>query len=747
MPNDFAQSPEGVLIITSGFDPVLRWDGLEDQAERAGLRAPAAALTLSGSGKGGIVGTYQGYVRFLDRFGNVSNLSPVSADYTAQESTGTITGATNAAPIVITSASHGLTTGARVEIEGVGGNGAANDIWDVTVIDGNRFSLNDSVGTGSYSGGGVWRAGVLTITYTNVATSSEPKVVRRQLLRNTAGQAITYYVDVDTEDLSGTTFHSTRLDTDLLAQESVALFDDDDFPIANAHDPPPDTKAYVANHINRLFYAGEVEYREGNVAVTFGSASVTGIGTEWTEVLPGRFLYVSGATKRYEVLAMDVPNQTLTLTEPYGSATQPYADYAIRPADVERRTVYYSESGQPESVPPFNALTLPDDGDLFTGLMPKDSWLYFLERRHIYRMTARTDPKKDGFVFLAMNRGCVNHRCWVVVEDRCFMLDEAGVHTWAGGEEAESISQPIADFFDGSNREWRINWKNKRFFHAAHHPPSEIIKWFVAFSGDYLPRHALCFEYRSKKWWIEEYPFPVGCSALGRFNGQPVVYLGTEARRVWMAEQGTLDVADAGRGTVRGTATGAGPLTLTDAAASFDTSLANVPVVVVEGRGKGQLRRVVSATATALTVSQPWLILPDSTSVYQVGGVPWRYRTGWFRFKNPREQNTPRRIEVLFQPCEEAATLDLRQYFDRSDVARVQKITRRPQEHDGVGTAKDRAEIEADLTRSSGFVQYRHDNTKEEYTDGPRFIRWELGGVQNADRVEVFQVSLDGVEQ
>lgn len=69
-----------------------------------------------------------------------------------------ITGATNASPIVVTSASHGLTTGARVTVSGVGGNTAANGTFVVTRIDANTFSLDSSTGNGSYTSGGSWHA-------------------------------------------------------------------------------------------------------------------------------------------------------------------------------------------------------------------------------------------------------------------------------------------------------------------------------------------------------------------------------------------------------------------------------------------------------------------------------------------------------------------------------------------------------------------------------------------------------------
>lgn len=69
---------------------------------------------------------------------------------------GSITNATNASPIVVTSSGHGLTTGARVTITGVGGNTAANGTFVVTVLDGNTFSLDGSTGNGAYTSGGTW---------------------------------------------------------------------------------------------------------------------------------------------------------------------------------------------------------------------------------------------------------------------------------------------------------------------------------------------------------------------------------------------------------------------------------------------------------------------------------------------------------------------------------------------------------------------------------------------------------------
>lgn len=74
--------------------------------------------------------------------------------------TGTVEGATNAEPIVITSTGHGLETGDLVVIYGVGGNTAARGTWQITVLDADTFSLDGSTGDGAWTEGGTWHKAV-----------------------------------------------------------------------------------------------------------------------------------------------------------------------------------------------------------------------------------------------------------------------------------------------------------------------------------------------------------------------------------------------------------------------------------------------------------------------------------------------------------------------------------------------------------------------------------------------------------
>jgi hypothetical protein len=69
-----------------------------------------------------------------------------------------VNAATNASPIQITTvAVHGLVTGDYVYISTVSGNLGANGFWKITKVDDSNFTLNNSIGTGAYTTGGIVR--------------------------------------------------------------------------------------------------------------------------------------------------------------------------------------------------------------------------------------------------------------------------------------------------------------------------------------------------------------------------------------------------------------------------------------------------------------------------------------------------------------------------------------------------------------------------------------------------------------
>lgn len=733
----------GTLMMTDGFGPVLRWDGKSPQAVEAGIAPPSTAPTVSGSGRGGIAGTYDAYVRFKDDQGRISDLSPVSEEYIAQSDTGTVTDATAATPVVITTdADHGLTTGDTVEISGVGGNVDANGVFSVTVLSSTTFELDDSSSESAYTGGGEWISGVETITYTNVPVSSDPKVTIRQILRNTAGQTDEYYVDVETTDLAGTTFTSTRNDEELSTQEAQALLDDLRNDLANVHAVPPATKLALVHHQDRMFYLGEEDYVAGSCKVEAGSTTVYGVGTDWKEAFAARELHVDGGSVTYTISSVDEDAQTLTLTTGYQDATDNFAAYAIRSNSFEAKHVAFSEAGLPESVPARNVLEIRQNGDQIRGGYASGPYVYVVEQRHVHRIAFGEDPLRDGGIFPASERGCLNQQSWSLVEDKAYMIDEQGCHVFDSNGD-QPIGAEVQEVFRPNSKSiWRINWKARRHFHSVLFEQQDTVRWFVCLGGCSRPFHALAYNFRLQRWWIEQYPRPITASCVGRLNGVPTVFLGSDARTVGAYWQGTMDFLDSSAaGTKRGTATSWTLTSLSDSTAAFEASAVGATVHIVDGTGRGQARRVVERTTAKLTVQHPWLIMPDATSVYQLGGVQWVWRSKRFRLS---ESNTTKStgLSLLFEPTENDATIGVQVHrdFNRSPVN--WKTPTSSQAGNQLRTDADKPHFVIDTSKELGHVNKSFPRKRAGGFDGPRYNTVELSGVTNDEPITVYELTL-----
>jgi hypothetical protein len=584
------------------------------------------------------------------------------------------------------------------------------------------------------------------ITYTNVAVPTQVNVVRRQILRNSSGQADVFYVDVDTTDLVATTFASTQFDPLLTAGTSVPIFDNDGNALANSHALPPDHKTVMAHHLGRMFTAVDKGYGRGGVVTVNGSTTVTGLNTDWRSALAGRFLWVRGASKSYQIASVNESAQTLVLTAAYTDASNPYADYGIRPAPAERRLVYYSQAGEPQSWPLTNAVSVQEDGDELTGLMVKSSFLYLIESRHIYRYTFQSNPAKDGFVFLSSNRGCVNNRCWVIAEGTAYMLDRSGIHAFDGGD-SEPISDPIQHLWRSESAGPQINWLAADRFFCVHSQDEQYIRWFVCLAGERYPRHAIVLSYREKRYWIEEFDRPYSAACEGTFDSRRRAFLGGEADKVYIGWHSTLDGIDPSAGTTRGTVASSSARRLTDPVGGplWPASIVGQSVVIVSGTGVGQRRRITAASAGVLTLLSDWDVKPDTTSVYQIGGIAWVWQSGWMRFVK-EESDNGRRVEVVFDPTADGSTMTMRLYRDYAAEALLWRTSRKSKENEGFQTVAGGDALVAPMSVPHGFAQVRMDGHKEMNLEGTRFVSVELSGVSEVSEQVIFQVVVDGVQ-
>lgn len=748
MPPSYAFSQEGDLYIARGDRNVQRWNGLGSFTD-AGVPAPSAAVTVSSSGTGTIVGSLYAYQRWLDADGRVSKLSPVSAVHTISATTGTITGATNASPIVITSASHGLSNGQTIKISGVLGNSSANGVWTVSAVTTNTFALDNSNGTGEYGSGGSWYRGASTIAYTGVTVPTDARVTRRQVLRNKDGDVKTFYIDVDDTTLSGTSFNSTNTDAQLTS--SVPLIDTNGNDLnVSRHGEPPSYKRFITHYKGRLWLAGQWKYKEGSVILTNGSASVTGIGTNFTSAMVGWEFFPAAGSRSYTVTAVNTSTQVLTIEANYAGTTDAYAYYTLTPpltstgGGAERRTVYFSEAGLPDSWALSRGLTVPEEensGEI-TGLIAYRTAVIIAHERILRRLVFASRPDSDGQVSTALYRGLVNQRCQVLVDGVLYMMDQRGIYMFAGNYD-EDISKVIRPLFDGTHETWRINWRKTEYFHAAYFSDDSTVKFYVVLTGGQYPQHALCYHTRQKRWWIEEYPVPFVSSCEGSLLGKHQVFLATTGRSVLAANRGSLDGVrhDAGY-TVRGTATSAGLCSITDSAASFSSSMVGLTVRIVDGTGKGQQRTINAATSTALTILEPWLIKPDTTSVYQIGGIEWNFRTGWFRWApSTAGAQSARALEITFDPTEDASYLAMRHYRSMRRTAENMGVDR---SQNNVTTAAQEPEIVVDTTTQAGTARQAITSSQSPRLYDADRMRFEVTGVPNSERQVVGEIVVEG---
>jgi hypothetical protein len=743
-PFSFAETPGGLLLLANGIDPMLKWDGLAGSATAAGVRPPGSALQLGGSGLGYVTGKLAAYQRFIDTDGNVSDLSPVSnlVDFGRDGFVEDASYDTKTGVVTVLSFGHGLATGDAVAIDGSDTLPILNGQYNVTVVDKDRFTLGGLSVTGGYYGGGaVWTMGIQTVAYVGVPVPTEAKVARRQILRNLSGNLDVLYVDVDTTDLAGTVFTSQNTDPVLAAGTPVPLtYGDDDLPFADRNGVPPSHKAVIASHKGRIFATADAAYTAGHAEVTFNGTLVRGVGTAWRQTFAGRLIYLDGATKPYGIAAVDEAAQTLTLSGPFLDAPRPFTTYAIRPEPGERRLVYYSEPGLPESWPAYNALAIPETNDDIVGLVSLGQYLYIVERRHVHRLTSQGDPQ-DGYVFLASTRGSINHRTMAVADNVIYALDEIGIHRF-DGQESEPISLPVQNLFqnDGTT-DLRIDWSaDQTLWHAALDPVRDTVRWFVRMAGYDDLYHAVCYNYRTERFWVEEYPTGMTASTETTFGARRSL-CGTTARRVVCLGEGTYDGVQDGLGTLRGAVTSSDATHLVDTSASF-VSVEGAPVYIVDGPARDQQRVIATVTATGLEVTQPWDVEPPAGSTYQIGGIPWSWRSGWFRYVDGEEEN-PRDVEVVFRPVGSAASLDMRLFFDHMLTPRAWD---RAIEQDGVSTAEGDPHINVDLTQPVGWARQRITGHANTYSGGDRFVSVGLSGVQTGEPTRVSQVIINGVE-
>jgi len=171
--------------------------------------------------------------------------------------------------------------------------------------------------------------------------------------------------------------------------EAIAI--ENDILISDVIHPP--RGQYCIMFEGRMVVAGRYDdnfpYTTGTVSVNNGSATVTGSGTSWTDIMAGLDFTVGTEEITYRIQEV-VSTTEILLTTDYQGTNQVGASYTIGKDSRRRngRTLYYSEVNQPGVFRETNYLELDTrDNDQITGIGVNGGRLWAFTRDSVWEIT------------------------------------------------------------------------------------------------------------------------------------------------------------------------------------------------------------------------------------------------------------------------------------------------------------------------------------------------------------------------
>lgn len=741
----FARTRRGELIGVNGLDRGIFFDGFTEH--ELGIDAPTAAPTITMVGSGNATaGDYVCAYRFVDDSLPTPRYSSISPSTTETATAGQQhewTGISSSSQSRVVKVQFWRTTSAESNllylIAEIGHNGTItssdNNGGSVrfTLPSGHNLIVGSVIVVAGHSVGGYNTTHEVTaVTATTVTTDQS---------YSADGTGGTWTLS----GFKGDTLSDTALISAAASDvtKRLNILQPDGAVYARRHTPPPNHKAAVAMLQDRWFYAADVFYDDGTVT-TNGTTTLTGVGTAWTEEMVGRQVYIRGESQIHTVASYSSAT-SLTLSESASTSTSGLS-YGIAPDQDEVNRIYYSEQDLPESVPDTNVLTLQQkhrDPDRIVGLMPFGSVLYVLQERHISTLTFYQQPKLDADTRLLADRGACNHHCWDIDESIAFIMDEQGCYRMTPGGQVTPISDEIHDIF----RDGTIDWTKKKWFHVVVDPVYHLAYFFVVYSADSStrPKRALVYNIRLGTWNTAAFQDEIGGSAHLAINGQTRVLLAGENDRIFVLNEGETDLVSS---QTRNSPTSATSTTLADTSQSWTTNeFAGAPVAIVEGTGRGQIRKITSNTSDTLTVPA-WTTTPDITSVYLIGAIEYTYRSGLMAMEEGDQAQ--RAFRLTFDPTTGENKVDLRLYLNHNSSAESWDGPRDADSNVSIDGSSDAVvNLKTDWKSGEtqgGFAVAAFSARVHERFDGERWAAAELHGFKGDDSINIYELMISGAE-
>ena len=424
---------------------------------------------------------------------------------------------------------------------------------------------------------------------------------------------------------------------------------------------PAPAHTYNLAFRNRLWTAGGPTFETGTVSLTNGGHFAVGLDrdisglapTVWNRSVENMLFQVDGETDVYQVERYIYPDDDTTgstherlyLTTPYKGSTASKKFYRIWP---EGGKVQFSEEG---NVWRFDAgsyfMVDGGKGEPVTGIGSAGNAVLAFTRNTASAFSYDQVPTSNDSQMISNSTGSISHDSFVEIEGSAYWLSDRGVVRYQPGGAMENLSAPIMGMFsDPGDKDY-----------VSRDTESQLAA--VAVGAHYAARNQYLLAVKTRAGRqgadvILAYNYVLNTWDILRLDSELVKWIPSvddAGRDVLMFTNTTGDVYrwDAGltdgageinlTGTLTGSATSATKTTLTDSDAEFfvpgdgenfnqyntaistGLGLDGAWVKIVQGTGAGQKRRILRNIATQLFLDGAWAEVPDTTSVYEIGGI------------------------------------------------------------------------------------------------------------------------------
>lgn len=214
--------------------------------------------------------------------------------------------------------------------------------------------------------------------------------------------------------------------------------------------------------------------------------------------------------------------------------------YGVDESGAEPNAIYFSEQGEPESVPDTNQIVIQSTGresDRITGMFPLEGALYVCQQRSITRVTVAGNPLESASAIPVAQRGLLNDRCWAMHEGVVYIADTVGLYSFDGSA-VKTLSDPVQDFWTTD----RLAFGSSKWFFLHINPEDRVVRMYYIHAGSTAtrPTRALCYSMITQAWWEEHYANEIHSVATAYKSARPQYFAGSSAG-IYRLESGGTD--------------------------------------------------------------------------------------------------------------------------------------------------------------------------------------------------------------